>query len=149
MKKSNGFTLIEILMVIAIIGVLAGIAIPAYKDYQEKAKVTLAIEDIASIAVKAEAFWVDARAYPNSLADINEDGKLDPWGNPYQYLNLYDKKGKGGNRKDKKLNPLNSDFDLFSMGKDGAFKTQITNKESLDDVIRANDGRFIDLAANY
>ncbi|MGJ8620004.1 MAG: hypothetical protein ACSHWN_06715 [Methylophilaceae bacterium] len=73
----------------------------------------------------------------------------DPWGNAYQYTNLYNKKGKGGNRKDKNLNPLNSDFDLFSMGKNGTFKTQISNKESLDDVIRANDGKFIDLASKY
>ncbi len=43
------------------------------------------------------------------------------------YLNLFNKQGKGGNRKDKKLNPLNSDFDLYSMGKDGVSKTQITN----------------------
>jgi general secretion pathway protein G len=44
---------------------------------------------------------------------------------------------------------LNSDYDLYSVGKDGLTKPQITNKDSLDDVIRANDGRFIDLAANF
>src|SRR3546814_2125030 len=48
-----------------------------------------------------------------------------------------------------KLNPLNSDFDLYSMGKDGVTKSQITNKDSLDDVLRANDGAFVDLAANF
>ena len=122
---------------------------PAYQDYVEKARATQAIEDIASISVKAGAFFQDARAYPATLANIGEGGKLDPWGNPYQYLNLYNKKGKGGNRKDKKLNPLNSDFDLYSMGKDGQSKTQITNKVSLDDVIRANDGKFINLASKY
>jgi general secretion pathway protein G len=148
-KTQSGLTLIEIVIVLAIIGVLASIAIPAYKDYTEKAKVTLAIEDITLIAAKAEAYFQDVRAYPDTLADIGEAGKLDPWESPYQYLNLYNKKGKGGNRKDKKLNPLNSDFDLYSMGKDGASMTQITNKESLDDVIRASDGRFIDLAAKY
>ena len=148
-KIHNGLTLIELMIVIAIIGVIASIALPSYQDYTEKARVTLAVADIASIAIKAEAYWNDERAYPASLADIGEAGKLDPWENPYQYLNLYNKKGKGGNRKDKKLNPLNSDFDLYSMGKDGASKTQITNTLSLDDVIRASDGRFIDLAAKY
>lgn len=148
-KLSSGFTLIEILIAIAIIGVLASIAIPSYQDYKEKARVTQAITDIASISVKIEAYWQDARAYPTSLADVDGASMLDPWGNTYQYLNLYDKKGKGGNRKDRSLNPLNSDFDLFSMGKNGTFKTQITNKDSLDDVIRANDGKFIDLAAKY
>lgn len=148
-KEQSGLTIIELMIVVAIIGVLASIAIPAYQDYTEKAKVNQAIEDIAAIAVKAEAYWNDTRSYPNNLADIDAAGMTDPWGNAYQYTNLYDKKGKGGNRKDKKLNPLNSDFDLFSMGKNGTFKTQISNKESLDDVIRANDGKFIDLASKY
>lgn len=145
----HGLTLIELMIVLAIITVLASIAIPAYKDYTETAKVDSAIQDISAIAALAENYWNDARAYPDSLAEIGVAGKLDPWGNPYQYLNLYNKKGKGGNRKDKKLNPLNSDFDLYSMGKNGVSKTQITNKESLDDIIRANDGKFINLASKY
>ena len=145
----QGLTLIELMITLAIIVVLASIALPAYKDYVEKARVAQAVSDIASIAAKAEAYWNDERAYPANLADIGAAGMLDPWENPYQYLNLYNKKGKGGNRKDRKLNPLNSDFDLYSMGKDGQSKTQITNKVSLDDVIRANDGKFIDLASNY
>jgi general secretion pathway protein G len=145
----SGLTLIELLIVVAIIGVLASIAAPAYQDYTEKAKINQAASDIASIAVKAEAYWNDVRAYPESLADIGAAGMLDPWENPYQYLNLFDKEGKGGNRKDRKLNPLNSDFDLYSMGKDGQTATQITNKVSLDDVIRANDGKFVDIAEKY
>jgi len=80
---------------------------------------------------------------------LAQAGKLDPWGNPYQYLNLFNKKGKGGNRKDKKLNPLNSDFDLYSMGKDGATHTQISIGAGRDDIIRANDGSFIDKAEKY
>lgn len=148
-RLQHGFTLIEILIAMVIIGVLASIAIPSYQDYTEKAKVTIAVAQIAAIAIKAEAFWNDERAYPDSLADIGATGMLDPWENPYQYLNLYNKKGKGGNRKDRKLNPLNSDFDLYSMGKDGQSKTQISNKVSLDDVIRANDGKFIELASEY
>lgn len=146
---SRGFTLVEVLIAIAIIGVLAAIAIPAYGDYVEKTRIYGAVQDISSMSISIKQYWLDAGAYPDSLADVGLGGKLDPWDNPYRYLNLFNKKGKGGNRKDKKLNPLNSDFDLYSMGKDGSSKTQITNKVSVDDVIRANDGRFIDLAANY
>ena len=73
---------------------------------------------------------------------------LDPWDNQYQYLKLFGEEGNGGSRKDRKLNPLNSDFDLYSMGKDGQSKTQIWNRVSLDDVIRANYGKFIHFATN-
>lgn len=148
MGYNKGLTLIELIIAVAIVGLLAGIAIPKYADYKEKAKVSLAIEDIASISVFIENYYQDARAYPDSLADIGQDGKLDPWGSPYQYYNI-DMNGKGGCRKDHKLNPLNTYFDLFSMGKDKKSKTQITQKDSVDDVIRVNDGRFIDLASKY
>lgn len=148
-QYSNGLTLIELIIVVAIIGVLASIAIPAYQDYEEKARINGAVSDIATIAVKAEMYYQNERAYPASLADIGEAGKLDPWDNPYQYLNLFDKEGKGGNRKDKKLNPLNSDFDLYSMGKDGATHEQISIGAGRDDIIRASDGRFVGKAEEY
>ena len=140
----SGLTLVEMMIVVAIIGVLTAIATPAYEEYTEKARVAGAVTDIIAISTKIEAYWNDARKYPDSLADVGAADMLDPWDNPYQYLNLFNKKGKRGNRKDRKLNPLNSDFDLYSMGKDGESQTQITNKTSLDDVIRANDGKFID-----
>jgi general secretion pathway protein G len=44
---------------------------------------------------------------------------------------------------------LNTDYDLYSMGKDGKTKGPLTAKDSHDDVIRANDGRFIGLASEY
>lgn len=148
-RSNSGLTLIELMIVIAIIGILSSIALPAYQDYVKKAREAQAVMDISALSVKLQAYWEDERAYPTSLADIGEGGKLDPWDNPYQYLNLYNKKGKGGNRKDKSLNPLNSDFDLYSMGEDGATHTQISIGAGRDDIIRANDGGFIDIAANY
>lgn len=148
-KLSSGFTLIEILIAIAIIGVLASIAIPSYQDYKEKARVTQAITDIASISVKIEAYWQDARAYPTNLADVGIIGMLDPWGNAYRYLDLTKPGATGAARKDRNLVPLNSDFDLYSSGKDGSSVGPLTAAQSKDDVIRANDGKFIDLAAKY
>ncbi len=147
--RQSGLTLIEILIATSIVCILASIAMPAYEDYQGKARIAIAITDIRTIETKVKFYRLEENAYPASLADIGEANRLDPWEHPYQYLNLFDKKGKGGNRKDRKLNPLNSDFDLYSMGKDGQSKTQITNKVSLDDIIRANDGKFIDRASKY
>lgn len=50
---------------------------------------------------------------------------------------------------DRSLHPLNSDFDLYSMGKDGNTAKPITAKISQDDIIRANDGGFVGLARRY
>jgi len=143
-----GLTLVELLIVIAIIGVLAAIAIPAYKDYEEKARVTQAAIEISTMASKITHYYDDARAYPDSLTDVGLAGKLDPWGYPYRYLNL-NKKGNGGARRDKNLNPLNTDFDLYSIGKDAKTKLPISQKDSLDDVIRVYDGKFVDLASKF
>ncbi len=148
LNRMTGLTLIELILVIAIIGVLAAIAIPAYQDYQEKARVTQAAIDISTMAAKITHYYDDARTYPDTLADVGMAGKKDPWGYQYRYLNL-DKNGNGGARRDKNLNPLNSDFDLYSVGKDAKTKLPISQKDSLDDVLRASDGRFIDLASKY
>ncbi len=148
-SRPSGLTLVELMLAITIIGVLAALAVPAYQDYKERVRVTQAVTDITAIAFKIKAYYLDASVYPDDLATIGESGKLDPWGRPYKYLNLTAKRGNGGARRDKNLNPLNSDFDLYSRGKDGQTKLPISQKDSLDDVLRANDGRFVDLASKY
>ncbi len=147
--RPRGLTLVELVLVIAIVGVLAAIGVPTYQDYKERARVAQAITDIASISFKINAYHLEERVYPDSLATIGAGEQLDPWGRPYAYLDLTTKKGNGGARRDKNLNPLNSDFDLYSRGKDGITKLPISQKDSLDDVLRANDGAFINLASKY
>jgi general secretion pathway protein G len=148
-KKESGLTLIELMIVVAIIGVLASIALPAYEDYTEKAKVNQAVSDIAAIAVQIEAYWQDARAYPPSLADVGAAGMVDPWGYAYRYLDLTKPGSTGPARKNRNLVPLNSDFDLYSVGKNGQTTGPISTPRGSDDIIRANDGRFIDIASKY
>lgn len=145
---ASGITLLELMMVIAIIGILAAVAISRYADYRERIRVAQAITDITVMATKISHYYLDAREYPESLQEIGAP-VADPWGHSYVYVDLSAKNGHGKARKDRKLNPLNSDFDLYSKGKDGVTKNQITNKDSLDDVLRANDGAFVDLAANF
>ena len=55
----------------------------------------------------------------------------------------------GKPRKDRFLHPINSDYDLYSMGKDGESVEPLTAKKSHDDVIRANDGSFVGLAVEF
>ena len=52
-------------------------------------------------------------------------------------------------RKDKNLVPLNADYDLYSKGKDGKSQPPLTAKVSYDDIVRANNGGFVDLASKY
>jgi general secretion pathway protein G len=85
---------------------------------------------------------------PNDLAEINRAGFLDPWGHPYQYLN-FAVSGNANCRKDLALHPLNTEFDLYSMGKDGQSQAPLTASQSRDDIIRANDGQYVGLASNY
>ena len=157
------------MVVVAIIGILATIVGPIYSDYIDRVRTVQAVRDISAIS-KSIAVYAASNGdrYPDSLAEINMDGMLDPWGNPYQYLNLSKSKnenenengngkgkGKGQDvnvgkaRKDHNLVPINSDYDLYSMGKDGASVSPLTAKASREDIIRANNGRFIGRAADY
>jgi general secretion pathway protein G len=60
-----------------------------------------------------------------------------------------DAKTKGSIRKDKNLVPINSDFDLYSKGPDGKSTPPLTAKDSLDDIVRANDGGYFGVASKY
>jgi general secretion pathway protein G len=146
---ARGFTFIELMISLAIVGVLASVATPMYQNYRERIRVSTAVADIGAISAAIKGYALDARRYPVSLAEIRLGGKLDPWGRPYRYLDLTSEKGFGSSRKDKRLNPLNSDFDLYSVGRDGDSSTSLNPPVSRDDVIRARDGRFIGLARDF
>jgi general secretion pathway protein G len=148
LRFNQGLTLIELVLSVAIIGVLAAIAIPAYSDYQEKARVNNAVMDIAVMAPIIKSYALNEGTYPDALAEVGLGGKVDPWGNAYRYLNL-DKNGNGGARRDRNLNPLNTDFDLYSVGKNGITRLPISQRDSLDDVIRVFDGKFVNLASEF
>lgn len=150
-KHFLGFTLLELIVVIAIVGILAGIGIPAYLTFIEKAKITRAISELSMLEKEILAWEADQGSLPTSLEEIGRGGFLDPWGNPYQFLNFDTIKGKGvgKKRKDHMLVPINDFFDLYSMGKDGKSQSPLTAKASHDDIIRGHNGRYIGLASEY
>jgi general secretion pathway protein G len=147
--KARGFTAPELMIAVAILGVLATIAVPAYSDYRDRVDLAQAIIDIKGMDAMLQHYFDNNRDYPDDLGAIGMSAKLDPWGRPYQYTNLADIKGKGKARKDKNLVPINSDFDLYSLGKDGATSPPLNAKASRDDVVRASDGRFVGLARDF
>ena len=143
-RRSAGFTLLELVLVVSIIAVLAAIALPQVSKHREKAIFAKAIADIAMIGSELQSY----DPLPETLADIGRDTYLDPWGNPYQYVPIRGT-GNAGYRKDRFLVPLNSDFDLYSMGPDGRSVAPLTAPQSLDDIVRANNGGFVGLATDY
>ena len=155
LKKRVGFTLVELMVVIAIIGTLSGIAVPIFGNYLDRARVARAKSEIRTIEKEILSFKMQRDRFPTDLAEIGLDGMLDPYKNPYQYqISTYtNKKGKVMKnpeaRKDHNLVPVNTDFDLYSMGKDGESKAPFTAKVSRDDIVRANDGQFIGLVIAY
>ena len=148
-KIIGGFTLLELVVVISILGTLASIAVPIYSDWIEKAKVTKAISEIRTLEKAILSYEISEGTLPETLADIGKGGLSDPWGNPYQYLNFQMVKGKGEMRKDHFMVPINTDFDLYSMGPDGKSSPPLNAKASYDDIIRANDGSYVGTAATY
>lgn len=64
--KSNGFTLIELMIVIVIIGILAGIAIPNYNDHIRRSKLAEMQTNLNDLRVKLEQFYQDYRNYGNA-----------------------------------------------------------------------------------
>ena len=142
----------ELAIAIAALGILAGIAIPSYISYRNSARISVAINDIKMIEFDITHYVSEYEEYPDSLSDIGMDDLTDPWGNPYQYLRLdggTTKGLKGKRRWDKNANPVNSDYDLYSMGKDGRTSAQFMAKKARDDVVRANDGEYYGLAEDH
>ena len=169
-RAEAGFTLIELLVVLVILGLLAALAGPRVIGYLGGAKSDTARLQVENFKSALDLYRLDTGTYPTTQqglgALVRNPGSVagwkgpyidspnlpvDPWGNPYQYLaiDISPAPNRGSVRKDKNLNPLNSDFDLYSMGKDGESVEPLTAKKSHDDVIRANDGSFVGLAVEF
>ncbi len=119
--KINGFTLLELLVVMVIIGLLAGLVAPRYFGQVGKSQVKVAAAQIDSLDKALVQFRLDADRFPTSeegLSALNEQPTdvvswygpylkkavpADPWGRPF----LYKEPGEHG------------DFDLYTLGKDG------------------------------
>lgn len=104
-RASRGFTLIEIMVVVIVLGILAAVVIPNLVGKTDDARVSRAQADISSIVTMIEAFKLDMRRYPDEEEGLDvlrnpphsDDANLwkgpyakkpipnDPWGRPYLY----------------------------------------------------------------
>ena len=136
-RKQSGFTLIEIMVVVAIIAILGATVVPIIMDRPNEARVTRAKTDIQSFSAALDLYRLDNFSYPSTEQGLqalvekpsgdpepgnwNERGyvqqlKKDPWGRDY----VYQSPGEGG------------DYDIISLGNDGVeggegFDSDITN----------------------
>src|SRR5690606_21603765 len=106
-RTQHGFTLIEIMVVVVILGILAALVVPQIMSRPDQAKVTVAKNDIKAISAALDMYKLDNYSYPSTQQGLealvrkpsgnptarnwNPDGYLkrlpvDPWGNSYQYL---------------------------------------------------------------
>jgi general secretion pathway protein G len=148
-RPRRGYTVVELMVGLAILSLLVTIALAAYQAYREKAQAETAVSDIAMASMAVDHYRTEHGVSPPNLAAAGLGNPVDPWGNPYQYVSHDDPKAKGLWRKDHNIVPINSDYDLWSMGKDGKSSPPLTAKPSRDDIIRANNGRFVGLASEF
>ena len=95
MSNKSGFTLIELILVVVILGILAGAVIPVFQGRSEQARIGRAKTDIATYSTQIDLYALDHNdKYPDSLSELVSGKKKyvqqvakDPWGNEYVYKN--------------------------------------------------------------
>src|SRR4051812_493875 len=118
---ARGFTLIELVIVLAIAALVLAMTVPMVNNYIERGRISTAVSDLAEMSKVIRDYEKKKGVLPDSLDDVTSynGSRTDPWGYAYQYFNLRTAHGNGQARQDKILRPLNSDFDLYSIGPDG------------------------------
>lgn len=146
--RSRGFTVIELMTVVVVMGALVTMGYARSKYTIEQGKLAKAIGDIRAIQVDIAGYQVASptQALPATLADVDRAGLMDPWGRPYVFVNF----STGGSpRTDVFGVNLNVEYDVYSLGPDGASALSLTSGTSQDDVVLGMDGGFIGRASRY
>lgn len=140
-QSSRGFTLVELVLVMGLIGVLSTIAFAEFGTIKNRVRTARCIEEIRGLEKEIIAYATDKGTNPPDLDAVGWGTQLDPWGHIYEYHPV-------GSRKNGPDN-INTDFDLYSKGADGDTAVSIIVLVSDDDIIRANDGAFAGTAKDF
>lgn len=109
-QKNHGFTLIEVMVVVVILGILAAVIVPKVMDRPDTARLVKAKTDIRAIESALNLYRLDNFNYPSTDEGLEalvpkyiDRMATDPWGNPYLYLSP----------------GLHGDMDVYTLGADG------------------------------
>jgi general secretion pathway protein G len=141
-----GFTLVELIVVVAIVMILALISIPAFTEYITMTKNKRSIADLNTIDKAITAYVIDKNTLPPTgtcLSDVGMGNMKDPWSRSYVYKNLGDADAEP--RQDRFFQQLNYDYDLFSTGIDGLSGPAFADAGSPDDLVRDNNGSYFSM----
>lgn len=148
-QQNKAFTVIEFAVVLLVVSLTISVITPAILNMVDSAQSKTTEDEITDMQDLIDEFFDDNGFFPDSLDEIYDPVPNDPWGNPYQYLNHDTTPGKGKWRKDKNLVPINSDYDLYSMGPDGETASPLTASISHDDIVRGRNGAYVGSALYY
>ena len=148
-RRERGWTLVELLIIVALIGILAALLVPLLNQQIHRAKIQTAIGDLRLLEFELKRYETAEEMLPDTLEDLKIQLPIDPWGHPYEYLVFRGPGWRGKARKDRFLVPINSSFDLYSIGPDAETRPPLQNKKSWDDIVRGNDGAFLGLGKDF
>ena len=113
-----GFTLVELLLVLVILAIIAGLVLPSIIGQAEGAKVRAASSSISRLSMSVETFYLDTGTTPDNLADlVEEPGDVTGWNGPYVKRSLL--KDPWGKDYEYRSPGEHGEFDIFSLGADG------------------------------
>jgi general secretion pathway protein G len=124
-RKDKGFTLVELMVVIIILAVLTGIAIPSYLALRNRARIQATRSEMQNIATALSVYEADTGSYPEDLVDLEDDAEggdgaymanvpaNDAWGNAYTYTlasGSYTLTSTGGDGEGDSINMVDGQF---------------------------------------
>jgi len=116
--KMAGFTLVELLLVLVILALIAGLVLPGIIGKAEGAKVRAASSQISRLSMSVETFYLDTGSTPDSLEDlVREPQSAAGWNGPYVKPSLL--KDPWGREYQFRSPGEHGDFDIYSFGADG------------------------------
>jgi general secretion pathway protein G len=140
----RGFSLVELITVMGIVVALATMALPVYNSYLKTVKNGRCVADLRTIDKAFTAYILEKNSLPANLSDIGSAAnQLDPWGKAYVYQIIASDRSNA--LLDEFGEALNTDYDLYSMGEDGASDLTYADPHSANDIARHNNGMFVGL----